>query len=239
MGKTVILVQPSWEIATSPIILRHEPLAPPLMEFENFLAASLDAAPRGELWVFGYGSLMWSPDFALASSSPALLRGYHRALCIYSHRYRGTPARPGLVMGLRSGGACWGMAFHVRARDARAALTALWQREMLNHVYLPRFVPVTLRGADDARHHAAAPAAGPRVRALAFVADPAHRQYTCELSLEQTAQLVARGHGERGRNIEYLAQTVAHMDVLGVRDLHLRRTLERALVLRARGSSKQ
>ena len=206
------------------------------MDLEGFLAESLDVAPRGELWVFGYGSLMWSPDFPLASSSPALLRGYHRALCIYSHRYRGTPAKPGLVMGLRLGGSCWGMAFHVRARDARAALTALWHREMLNHVYEPRFVPVMLRGEADATGRVKAGAPGRRIHALAFVADPAHQQYVCELSLEQTARLVAQGHGERGRNIEYLAQTVAHMDVLGVRDAHLRRTLERALALRKRHS---
>ena len=199
------------------------------MDLERFLAEALDTTPRRELWVFGYGSLMWSPDFPLASSSPALLRGYHRALCIYSHRYRGTPAKPGLVMGLRLGGSCWGMAFQVRARDARAALTALWHREMLNRVYEPRFVPVTLRAEADA--------SGRRVDALAFVADPAHQQYVCELSLEQTARLVAQGHGERGRNIEYLAQTVAHMDVLGVRDAHLRLTLERALALRKRRSS--
>lgn len=229
------------ETPVSPIILRHGPLALSLMELDDFLAASIDGGPRHELWVFGYGSLMWSPDFPLASSSPALLRGYHRALCIYSHRYRGTPAKPGLVMGLRRGGACWGMAFHVRSRDARGALTALWQREMRNKVYVPRFVPVTLRGPDELapgklRRSGRPQTPGRRIRALAFIADPAHRQYTCELSLEQTAELVAQGRGERGRNIEYLAQTVAHMDVLGVRDLQLRRTLELALVLRARRS---
>jgi len=208
------------------------------MDLDGFLAASLDRRPGRELWVFGYGSLMWSPDFPLASSSPALLRGYHRALCIYSHRYRGTPAKPGLVMGLRLGGSCWGMAFHVRARDARAALTALWQREMLNHVYEPRFVPVTLRGETQAGSRFKPGATGRRVHALAFVADPAHQQYVCELSLEQTARLVAQGHGERGRNIEYLAQTVEHMEVLGVRDAHLKRTLERAVALRRKYSGK-
>ena len=220
------------------------------MDLPQFLGEALEHPPGGELWVFGYGSLMWSPEFPLASSSPALLRGYHRALCIYSHRYRGTPAKPGLVMGLRSGGSCWGMAFHVRALDARAALTALWRREMMNRVYLPRFVPLTLRGTpltlrgtpltlratQETAGTAAgcrpqAVAAGRRVRALAFVADPAHQQYVCELSVEQTARLVAQGHGERGRNIEYLAQTVAHMQALGVRDRHLQHTLERALAL--------
>lgn len=214
------------------------------MDLDTFLAEALDSPYAGELWVFGYASLMWSPDFPLASSSPALLRGYHRALCIYSHRHRGTPDKPGLVMGLRRGGSCWGMAFHVRALDARAALTALWKREMLGGVYVPRFVPLTLRsaseaGLDDAGRRLPPHPAGRRVRALAFVADAAHRQYACELSVEQTARLVAQGLGERGRNIEYLAQTLEHMQVLGVRDLHLQRTLERALALVARREKRR
>jgi cation transport protein ChaC len=200
-----------------------------LMELPELIEEATAPGAHRELWVFGYASLMWSPDFPLAASSPALLRGYHRALCIYSHRYRGTPARPGLVMGLRRGGSCWGMAFHVRRRDAREALTALWNREMFNRVYLPRFVPVALR---DARRTGPDPAPGRTVRALTFVADPVHEQFACELSLEDTARLVAQGRGERGPNIEYVAQTLEHMRSLGVRDAHLQRTLELALRLR-------
>ena len=195
------------------------------MELDELLAHASDPRAQGELWVFGYGSLMWSPDFPLASSSPALLHGYHRALCIYSHRYRGTPARPGLVMGLRRGGSCWGMAFHVRRRDARDALVALWDREMPNRVYTPRFVPVALRDGGRAR------GPGRTVSALTFVADPVHQQYACELSDQETARLVAQGCGERGPNIDYVAQTLEHMRVLGVRDAHLQRILELAHAL--------
>lgn len=246
-AKTSILVQAVADPACSPIIRPHEDLpacrvkgteSPRKMALQQFMAASLGASPNGELWVFGYGSLMWSPGFPLAASSPALLHGYHRALCIYSHRHRGTPSKPGLVLGLRRGGSCWGMAFHVRAPHARDALTALWKREMRNYAYTPRLVPISLRSTTAAASAKSdrlidSDAAVCRVRALTFVADSAHRQYVRELSLEQTARLVARGRGERGHNIEYLDQTLTHMHALGIRDHHLQHTLERARILLA------
>src|SRR5882762_5320664 len=87
-------------------------------------------APRGDLWIFGYGSLMWSPGFRSSQKCPGKVHGYHRALCLYSHRFRGTPERPGLVMGLCRGGSCWGMAFRIAAARARSVLANLYRREM-------------------------------------------------------------------------------------------------------------
>ena len=182
--------------------------------------------PRGDLWVFGYGSLMWSPGFAFAERSVGLLRGYHRALCILSTRYRGTHRRPGLVMGLCRGGSCWGMAFRVPAPRVRAALARLWNREMPRRVYRARLVPVRI-------------ARGRKVRALAFVADPAHSQFRRELDLHSRAQLVAQGVGERGPCTEYIRATLCHMAELGVSDPHLSRVLERAEAMRARACSRR
>lgn len=170
--------------------------------------------PRGDLWVFGYGSLMWSPDFRFAERRAAHLHGYHRSLCILSHSYRGTPRQPGLVMGLCPGGSCWGVAFRVESRHAGRAMGKLWLREMPNHVYEPRFV--TVRVGQRA------------VRAIAFVADRRHGQFAGHLSVLQTARMVAQGCGVRGRNLDYLAHTVAHMDELGVREGHLHKVLTRA-----------
>src|SRR5688500_12422581 len=85
------------------------------MDLQHFMAQ----LPQGDLWVFGYGSLMWSPGFAYKQKAPGRLHGYHRALCILSTRYRGTRRKPGLVMGLCRGGSCWGMAFRVEARRVR------------------------------------------------------------------------------------------------------------------------
>jgi cation transport protein ChaC len=188
------------------------------MEIGQFL----EPLPRGDLWVFGYGSLMWSPGFRCAEKQTALVRGYHRALCILSSRYRGTPEKPGLVMGLCRGGSCWGMAFRVPAARVRRVLTALWKREMLNRVYKPTLIPVTV-------------APGRRIRALAFVADTAHRQFVKELDLHGRARLVAQGIGQRGRCVDYIRNTLEHMLALGVNDPHLARILDLALDLSPAG----
>ncbi len=176
------------------------------------LPVFLERLPRGDLWVFGYGSLMWSPGFRYEEKSPGLVHGYHRALCILSSRYRGTPARPGLVVGLCRGGSCWGMAFRVPAARVRRVLGALWLREMVNRVYVPTLVAAALEH-------------GKRVRALAFVADTAHRQFVRELDLHGRAQLVAQGVGMRGRCVDYIRSTIRRMQEIGVRDPHLERIL--------------
>lgn len=184
------------------------------------------ALPRGDLWVFGYGSLMWSPGFAFAERSVGLLRGYHRALCILSTRHRGTHRRPGLVLGLCRGGSCWGIAFRIPARGVRAALAQLWNREMPRRVYQARLVPLRV-----SRRR--------KVRALAFVADPRHPQFVRELDLASRAQLVAQGVGGRGPCTEYVRSTLRHMAELGVSDPHLARVLETAEAMRARASPRR
>ncbi len=183
------------------------------VKLEQFLALM----PPGELWVFGYASLMWSPGFLHREKRRGFVYGYHRSLCIYSHRHRGTRERPGLVMGLCHGGSCWGMAYRLSIRTRRNVLATLWRREMRNYVYLPRAVAVRLGGRV--------------VPALTFVADQTHRQFAGDLNVERTAKLVAQGQGGRGHNVDYLQRTLAHMRELGVRDPHLDRVLVRAKAL--------
>ena len=178
--------------------------------------------PRGQFWVFGYGSLMWSPCFPYREKRLARAHGYHRALCILSTRYRGTHSKPGLVMGLCACGSCWGMAFRIGERDVRKTLTRLWHREMPRRVYQPRLVPIRLRG-------------GRRLRALAFVADPTHDAYVRELDLHGRARLVAQGIGVRGPCVDYIRNTLDHMHEVGVRDPHLERVLDAALSLQNEG----
>ena len=182
------------------------------------IAQFLERLPRGDLWVFGYGSLMWAPGFRPSAKSTALVRGYHRALCILSNRYRGTPEKPGLVMGLCRGGSCWGMALRVPAARVRHVLTMLWKREMLNRVYKPMLIPVVVES-------------GRRIHALAFVADTTHRQFVRELDLHSRARLVAQGIGQRGRCVDYIRNTLEHMLDLGVNDPHLARILDAAMGL--------
>lgn len=181
------------------------------------LAQFLSIVPRGDLWVFGYGSLMWSPEFPYADRKTARVHGYHRALCILSSRYRGTPEKPGLVMGLCRGGSCWGMAYRVHNGQAKEVLDTLWKREMLNFVYAPKFVPVSVGNQ--------------RVQALTFVADTSHRLFVGELDVDGRAKLVAQGVGQRGRCVDYIRNTLDHMRGLGVHDPHLARILDAALML--------
>jgi len=185
------------------------------MQLDEFMAR----LPKGEFWVFGYGSLMWSPCFAYEAKAPGRAHGYHRALCILSTRYRGTLRRPGLVMGLCHGGSCWGMAFRIGRSQIRRALARLWAREMPRRTYHPRLVAVRLRD-------------GKTVRALAFVADPTHSSYVDELDLHGRAKLVAQGIGVRGPCVDYIQNTLDHMHQVGVRDPHLERVLNAALTLR-------
>src|SRR2546429_8291760 len=111
------------------------------MELHEFTAR----LPRGDLWIFGYGSLMWSPGFSYKDKVLGRVHGYHRALCILSTRYRGTHRKPGLVMGLCRGGSCWGMAFRVDAARVRHALARLWKREMPRRGDAPRPLQGALR----------------------------------------------------------------------------------------------
>ncbi len=174
-------------------------------------------ARRGDLWVFGYGSLMWDPGFAFGEAQPALLRGYHRRFCVYSHTYRGTPERPGLVLGLDRGGSCRGIAFRVRAGDVAPALRYLWDREMGRNTYRLRELKVEIAAGTVAAH--------------AFVVDRSNPHYTGPLSLEETARLILQGIGGRGSCRDYLEKTVAELRKLGHLDGSLHRLEERVRAL--------
>lgn len=167
--------------------------------------------PGRDFWVFGYGSLMWRPGFEPLAALPALLRGWHRAFCIYSHHYRGTPASPGLVLGLDRGGACRGRALLVPPAEAEAVADYLHEREMITGVYRPRWVEVeSPRG---------------RLTALTYVADRDHAQYSGKLEADRVAELILQARGESGTNRAYLENTVRHLDELGVVDCPLHRLL--------------
>ena len=159
----------------------------------------------GSLWVFGYGSLMWRPGFAYARRYKALLRGWRRSLCVFSHVYRGSPERPGLVLGLDRGGACPGVAFEVDAALREPTIRYLREREQVTAVYLERVAPITLE-------------AGDRVLAVTYVADRLHDQYAGRLDREAMLEYVRAGKGKSGDNAEYVLETNDHLLALGVRD---------------------
>ena len=174
------------------------------------IAAPLSPGPAqqdesGDLWVFGYGSLMWLPGFDYIARQGALVRGWRRSLCIYSHVYRGTPERPGLVLGLDRGGACRGVAFRVAAALREQTIDYLRKRELVTAVYLERTVAAYL-------------ADGTKIDALTFVADRDHPQYAGALDCDKLLSLVTQGSGRAGPNIDYVLNTEAHLRENGIVD---------------------
>lgn len=157
------------------------------------------------LWVFGYGSLMWKPGFVFEERVPGLLRGFHRSLCVYSNRHRGTAETPGLVMGLDRGGACRGIAFRVAPERADETRQYLTEREQINRVYIEAFPQIRLGD-------------GRAIRALAYVVDRAHPQYAGKLPRSEIIRLVSQGNGQSGACRDYVLNTLASMEEMGVSD---------------------
>lgn len=158
-----------------------------------------------DLWVFGYGSLMWRPGFVFAERQAAFVRGYHRSLCVYSHVHRGTRESPGLVLGLDRGGSCKGAAFRVDARKAGATLAYLREREQVTSVYRELVLPASL-------------ADGRAVAVVCYVVDRNHAQYAGRLDRAELARLVVQGVGLSGSNPDYVKNTQAHLTELAIRD---------------------
>lgn len=192
----------------------------PALSAEEKAARRLEL-PRGEdFWVFGYGSLMWHPGFPHLEVRVGRLRGLHRTFCVYSHRYRGTPKAPGLVLGLDRGGSCQGMVFRVPAAEGEVALDYLYEREMVTGVYRPSW-----RYAETDQ--------GP-VRAITFVVDREHIQYAGRLGHDEMVKLIMQGKGNRGPCVDYLENTVYHLRALGLNDRALERLLEEARLRRGK-----
>jgi cation transport protein ChaC len=169
-----------------------------------------------DLWVFGYGSLMWRPGFDFLERRDARLVGAHRALCVYSFVHRGTPERPGLVLGLDRGGNCRGVAYRVAAAKRAETIDYLRAREQVTMVYREVWRDVLLGGEPERR-----------ARALVYVVDRGHSQYAGRLDIEQQLHFVRQGHGHSGANRDYVLATVGELEAQGFRDANLHRLAER------------
>jgi cation transport protein ChaC len=169
-----------------------------------------------DVWIFGYGSLMWNPAFHYAERRPGLIRGWHRSFCLWTPMGRGTPDNPGLVLGLDRGGSCRGIAYRIAARDRDTELQLLWQREMVADGYNSRWVTVRGEAGD--------------VRAITWVINPKGDRYAGKLPMETLARTLTTAAGRLGSNRDYLENTVAHLDELGIgeRPLHAIRDRVRA-----------
>lgn len=177
-------------------------------ERQASLAAALQHWQAGEdVWVYGYGSLVWRPDFAFEERRLATLHGHHRALCLWSRVNRGTPECPGLVFGLDRGGSCRGVVYRLAGSQVPTYFPALWDREMSTGAYLPRWLNCTTEAGS--------------VRALVFVMNRANPAYIRALPEPELLAIVRRAAGRYGPCTEYVVQTAQALRAAGIHDARL------------------
>lgn len=169
----------------------------------------------GELWVFGYGSLIWNPGFEFTERRRATLDGYRRSFCMTSIHYRGTPEKPGLVLALdaEEGGWCEGVAYRIASTAAKGTLDYLRERELVSYAYEECWLTVRLE-------------TGETVETVTYVTNREHPQYSGDLDLEQQADVIASAVGPKGPNAEYLMNTLESLGALGLEDVALGRLAE-------------
>jgi cation transport protein ChaC len=199
--------------------------APPLASTfirwtEQERQASLNEAlsnwrPGQDLWIFGYGSLIWRPEFEFAEQRAATLDGYHRSLCLWSRINRGTPETPGLVFGLEQTGTCQGMVFKIPSQNVEQTFDAVWKREMGTGAYLPSWLPcATSQGA---------------VTAMAFVIDRRGPAYVKQPPEDDLVEIICRAHGTYGSCFDYVTQTAVSLEAAGICDQYLANLTERLM----------
>ncbi|MGE4013044.1 MAG: gamma-glutamylcyclotransferase [Alphaproteobacteria bacterium] len=166
--------------------------------------------PAGtDMWVFGYGSLIWNPAFHYVERRMGVIRGYHRRFCLWTHLGRGSPENPGLTLGLETGGVCRGVAYRIAAECVHEEITILFRREMLTGAYVPTWVDVaTVEG---------------KVRGLTFVINKRFERYAGRLTEAQIVQSIATATGRFGPCSDYLFNTVQHLEELGIVDRNMER----------------
>ena len=191
---------------------RRETAADPAQSFETVKS---QWGGKTDLWIFGYASLIWRPEFAFAEQRLATVRGYHRALKMWSTYNRGTPERPGLVFGLLPGGSCKGMVFRIPRAKAVAALVPLWEREMPNAVYHPKWLRCRTL-------HYGQPTS---VTALAFTLSKTSPDHTGELEIETYRKIFAESAGRYGTTHDYAQKTYDGLRQVGIHDRALGKLL--------------
>jgi cation transport protein ChaC len=178
-------------------------------DFAELRAALLHGHDGGPLWVFGYGSLLWKPDFEYVERRSAHLRGWHRSFCMLLKRFRGSPDQPGLMLALDHGGSCKGEVFLLPDGEHAEQVDKLLRREIpyrrLARAW--RWVDVDIQGK--------------RQRTLTFYAGMRRDLFYVKLPLHSQAHMLARAAGHGGSGAAYLQQTVAKLEELGIHDRYL------------------
>mgnify|MGYP002620024918 CR=1 FL=1 len=193
-----------------------------ILSEEELLASRRSLIPddyEGEVWLFGYGSLIWNPVLEIAERRIGRIYGYHRRYCLLTKIGRGTPDNPGLILGLDHGGSCVGQALKICHKANLAdELDLLWKREMLNRSYLPK--KVLMHGED-----------GRKIEAITFVMNHQSPSYVCDLSLDEKARIIAKAEGFIGTSYDYLDLTLNSLNELGIKDQYLNKIMKKIVQL--------
>lgn len=178
-------------------------------DFERAATEVLGKLGDAPIWVFAYGSLIWKPAADIAEQRRSTAFGWHRSFCIEMRSWRGSPEQLGLMMALRRGGSCTGMAQRPLGADRHALMVKLLQREIGGPNGYAALRLINLHTVD-----------GP-LRALCFYADPADAADQPERPVDEVAAILARACGHAGSGAEYLFKTVAALQAVDIHDPHL------------------
>ncbi|MDA9314166.1 gamma-glutamylcyclotransferase [Alphaproteobacteria bacterium] len=174
---------------------------------ESLLSMFSDRKINQNVWIFGYGSLIWNPAIHFERKDIMTIYGFHRKFCLKTYLGRGNKEAPGLVLGLDHGGSCRGIAFKIPAKIAAHELEIIWRREMLSGSYIPRWLNGKINGIS--------------VKALGFVVNKQEDRYVGDLTDVETATLISKANGFLGTCADYLINTSEHLEDLGIPDKKL------------------
>ncbi len=178
-------------------------------ERATLVEQTLSALEDSELWVFGYGSLIWNPALNYEEQRRCSIQGFEKKFCFWTTLSRGTVECPGLMMGLVEGGCCNGVAFRIDARNAASELDVLFRREMSYYIYKPTWIEAQCVETKKP------------FKILTFVVDKENHRFVDNLSIEDTVRTIATAHGPLGRNCDYLFQLSEKMHELGFEEPEL------------------
>lgn len=178
-------------------------------ERELIVEKMIETAPsRDSIWIFGYGSLIWNPAVHFTEKLQGKVHGYHRRFCLWSTIGRGSPSKPGLMLGLERGGSCNGIFYRIDRREIRSELDIVFRRELITAAYRPTWVSAHISDKSP-------------FRAIAFVINRDHNRYAGALDDETVIQTIAEAKGTLGSCSDYLYETVLQLDNLGMPDRRL------------------